>query len=60
MPPRREVTTVPESNDQGSWFGWKVGDAEKIEMDSPLFAAAEAFNATVNAGNVKVAERVQE
>ena len=54
------MTTVPESNDQGSWYGWKVGDAEKIETDSPLFAAAEAFNATVNAGNVKVAERVQE
>lgn len=54
------LTTVPEQNDHGSWYGWKIGDAEKVDTNSPLFQAAEAFNDTIRGGNVKVAERVQE
>lgn len=46
------LTTVPESNDQGSWYGWKV------EMDGPLedpalYGAARAFRDAVKAGEAK-------
>lgn len=53
-----KLTTVPESNDQGSWFGWKVEPHEPVDTDSPIFEAAEAFNRTVNEGGARPAERV--
>lgn len=46
------VQTVPEQNDQGSWFGWKIGAANLIE-DPTLFAAAKEFKRAVSAGEVK-------
>lgn len=46
------VQTAAESNDQGSWFGWKIGSAELIE-DPVLFAAAKEFKRAVSAGEVR-------
>lgn len=46
------VQTTPEQNDQGSWFGWKIGAAELIQ-DPQLFAAAKEFKRAVSAGEVK-------
>lgn len=51
------LTTVPESNDQGSWFGWKIEPEERVAPDSAEFEAAEAFNRTVNEGGARPAER---
>ncbi len=47
------VTTVPESNDQGTWFGAKfevVGQVDRPE----LYAAAKAFHANIAKGSVQV------
>jgi len=47
------LTTVPESNDKGKWFGWevaRVGDVENAEV----YAAAKAFAQTISAGDVKI------
>lgn len=46
------VTTVPEQNDQGSWFGWRIGAAKLLE-DPQLFAAAKEFKRAVSAGEVR-------
>ena len=46
------LQTTAEQNDQGSWFGWKIGSAELIE-DPQLFAAAKEFKRAVSAGEVK-------
>lgn len=46
------VQTTPEQNDQGSWFGWKIGSAELIE-DPQLFGAAKEFKRSVSAGEVR-------
>lgn len=46
------VQTTPEQNDQGSWFGWKIGAAELIE-DPQLFAVAKEFKRAVSSGEVK-------
>lgn len=48
-----ELSTVKESNDQGTWFGWSVGALGKIR-DRELYAAAKAFHAQISAGEVKV------
>lgn len=47
-----QLSTTPESNDQGSWFGWKVGGAQLIE-DPQLFAAAKEFKRAISAGEVR-------
>lgn len=46
------IQTTPEQNDQGSWFGWKIGSAELIE-DANLFGAAKEFKRAVSAGEVR-------
>jgi hypothetical protein len=46
------LSTTPEQNDQGSWFGWKVGAATLLE-DPVMFAAAKEFKRAVSAGEVK-------
>lgn len=47
-----DVTTVPESNDQGSWFGWKIVIAEQV-TDANLFNAAKAFRDAILSGEAK-------
>ena len=47
------LTTVPESNDKGKWFGWEVERIGPIE-DASIYQAAQAFATSVNAGEVKV------
>lgn len=47
------ITTVPESNDKGSWFGWKFtreGDTPTME----LYQAGKTFRNLVVGGSTKV------
>jgi len=46
------VETVPESNDQGSWFGWKITIGELV-VENELFEQAKAFRDAVVAGEAK-------
>lgn len=43
------ITTVPENNDQGSWFGLKI-ELEGIVQDTALFKAAMEFRDAVKTG----------
>jgi len=47
------LTTVGESNDKGKWFGWEVERVGSVE-DQNVYAAAKAFAASINSGEVKV------
>lgn len=47
-----KVSTVPESNDKGSWFGWKVELVEPLS-EAAVYAAAKEFRAAVSSGEVK-------
>ncbi len=49
------VTTVPESNDKGSWYGWKIVVGEQVE-DVVLYNAAKSFRDAVISGEAKEAE----
>lgn len=46
------VSTVPESNDKGSWFGLKVETLGAVE-NPELYQAAKAFRDAVSSGEVK-------
>lgn len=46
------LTTVPQSNDQGSWYGWKVELVEQLQ-DAELYQAAKKFRDAVKAGEAK-------
>jgi len=46
------ITTVPESNDKGSWFGLKVETLGAVESPE-LYQAAKAFRDAVSSGEVK-------
>ena len=47
------LTTVPESNEQGSWFGWQIGNPEMI-TDIELYQSAKNFGNSVQSGEVEV------
>jgi hypothetical protein len=47
------LTTAPESNDKGKWFGWEVERIGPVE-DAGIYQAAKSFAVSVNAGEVKV------
>ena len=58
-----KLTTVPEENDKGSWFGWQVDqlyDAQsggiigKIPGGESIYLAARSFREQIQSGNVKV------
>lgn len=50
-----KVTTVPESNDKGSWFGWKFDHVGYLAgPNDPVFVAAMDFHKSVSTGAVKV------
>lgn len=47
-----KVTTVPEANDKGTWFGWKF-ELDGIVDNPELYAAAKKFHAAVAKGEVE-------
>jgi hypothetical protein len=52
------LSTVPERNDQGSWFGWKIQpETPTLELDNgdQVYVAAREFRNQINKGDVKVA-----
>ena len=46
------VTTVPEKNDKGSWYGWKIAIGEQV-TDANLYGAAKSFRDAILAGEAK-------
>ncbi len=48
-----DLMTVPESNDKGDWYGWKIGAATQLSKDQ--FLQAAAFRSQLNSGTIKVA-----
>ena len=57
------LTTVPESNDQGSWSGWKI-EPETFTLGLPngkyLFEKAKAFRESIVSGAVRAAQAPSE
>jgi len=55
-----KLTTVPEQNDMGSWFGWVINKGKQIDLadnhEKHMFDAAIAFAKSVQAGEVEVKE----
>jgi hypothetical protein len=54
-----KFTTVPESNDSGSWFGWKIenyDDVLKLENGAQIYLAARALRESVNSGAVQASK----
>lgn len=51
-------TTIPESNDKGTWHGTKFELAGRVDR-AELYAAAKAFHASVSAGSVEVKYEAQ-
>jgi hypothetical protein len=47
------LSTVPESNDKGKWFGWEISRIGPIE-DMAQYAVAKEFAAQIGAGEVKI------
>lgn len=47
------ATTVPESNDEGDWFGWSF-KLQGLVDSAELYAAAKKFHQSITAGAVKV------
>jgi len=50
---RYRITTIPESNEHGSWFGWKIVP-EGLVTDASHYQQAKDFREAVTAGAVKV------
>ena len=53
------LTTTPESNDHGSWMGWKIERGQPV-TDMGLYQAAKAFREAIRKGNAKPAAPVDE
>lgn len=53
------LTTIPESNDKGAWFGWKIETIGPVS-DESLYGAARSFRDAVKAGEVKPSTPAQE
>lgn len=47
-----KIGTAAESNDKGSWFGWKI-EAGAPVANAALYQAAKAFRDAVSSGEVK-------
>jgi hypothetical protein len=57
------VTTVPESNDKGSWMGWNItrhGDTMLLHDGQEIYLAARQFREAVSSGDVKVANPTED
>lgn len=53
-----EITTVPESNDQGSWYGFLISEGPKVmdlENGKEIFRTAKELRQRIKAGEVKAA-----
>ena len=59
-----KMTTVPESNDLGSWFGWSIsmlydaqsgGIIQNLDNGKNIYLEARKFRKDVAEGNVNVA-----
>ena len=52
------MTTVPESNDQGNWYGWKFHHMRYLNEDNPvevkLYQTARAFRDAVKQGTATI------
>jgi hypothetical protein len=48
------ITTVPEQNDKGSWFGFKISLIGVVE-DAGAYKAARAFRDAIKSGSAKAA-----
>ena len=58
-----KLTTVPESNEKGSWFGWDIkknGKTIDLEFGKNIYLEAREFNNQIKSGDVKVADPVAE
>ena len=64
-----QLTTVPESNDLGSWFGWGIkmkydaasgGIIQNIPNGKNIYLEARKFKKDVKEGNVKVSPESQD
>lgn len=54
------LTTQPESNDKGSWFGWVIEPGQNVlEMEdgAAKYMAAREFQQRIKAGEVKAADK---
>ena len=49
---RYSLTSVPESNDKGSWYGWKITIGEQV-ADINLYNAAKSFREAILSGEAK-------
>lgn len=58
------MTTTPQSNDKGSWFGWVPSLERSLDLtdkgDVEIYLAARQFKDSILKGEVKVAERQEE
>jgi|TARA_R110001583_G_scaffold155716_1_gene307378 hypothetical protein len=52
-----QMTTVPEKNDKGSWYGWKIDLVGEVE-DVSLYTQAKSFAASVNEPQLTESEDV--
>ena len=50
-----KITTVPESNDKGSWFGWNILMESPVSSAS-LYSTGKQLNILVREGKAKAAE----
>ncbi len=48
-----QLTTVPESNKEGDWYGWKIVHDSQV-ADPELYQAAKDFKEAILVGSVKV------
>jgi len=56
-----KLTTVQESNDRGTWFGWNVDMVGPVtEEETDMYLAAKQFSQTVNSENVVMATSTEE
>ena len=64
-----QLTTIPEQNDQGAWFGWSIkmnhdadsgGIIKKLKNGKEIYLAARNFKAQVAQGEVKVSPESQD
>lgn len=46
------ITTRPEQNDQGSWWGWHIGESQRVDVIA-LFEAAKELRRALVSGEVR-------
>lgn len=53
------ITTTPQSNDKGSWFGYDFKMVGEVASDSAEYAEAKAFNHACKSGQTKVERKME-